>query len=217
MKTKKLLVELIEYLELFEQVVPGAETMGMTAFLAFVESMHGEAGREKAPETIEADIARHLSLLHRYSRSYIKRALAVSDCLQSEEEYTYLVCLMRGEALTKTELHQRNGLEKTTGAEVLRRLRRHELISEEPAPDDRRSVLVRITPRGRAELMRVFPTLRTAADVLTAPLDAGQREIMLRLLEGMTDIHSELASSHRDASLADYAAALGIERPHSHG
>lgn len=210
MKSKQLLIKLIEYLELFEQVVPGSETMGMSAFIAFADSLEQSSRTDVSMQPIAVGIARHLSLLHRYSRSYIKRALSESEFLQSEEEYTYLVCLMSGEALSKTELHQRNGLEKTTGAEVLRRLARYGLISQEPAPDDKRSILVRISPKGRAELMKVFPHLRLAADVLTAPLGDGPSVVMLRMLEHMTAIHANLAQTHRDASLQGCMEVLKV-------
>lgn len=210
MQSKRLLIQLIEYLELFEQTVPGATDMDLGAFLAFADSLHQQQS-QPLPQA-EVSIARQLSLLHRFSRSYIKKALAASDYLQSEEEYTYLVCLMRGDALTKTELHQRNGLEKTSGAEVIRRLSKHRLIQEEPAPNDKRSILVRITPQGHAELMRVFPQLRLAADILASPLDERQRRSLLHLLEHLTHIHSELNATLRDASLQEYHSALAPPR-----
>lgn len=217
MQSKRLLLELIEYIDLFERSVPDAHEMGMESFLAFAHSLHSSSvepgphrhNPEHHPQgTEEVDIARSLSLLHRFSRSYIKRALQCSQYLQSEEEYTYLVCLMSGIPLSKTELHQRNGLEKTSGAEVLRRLKKHGLIIETPAEQDKRSILVSITPEGRGELMKIFPDLRLAASVLSGPLDERQRSTLHHLLTHLTDTHARLIATLRDAPLSDYAASL---------
>lgn len=219
MQSKRLLMELIEYLDLFENNVPDAHEMGMEGFLAFAHSLHSsslEGTNRHNPlhhphGTQEVDIARSLSLLHRFSRSYIKRALQKSQFIQSEEEYTYLVCLMSGQPLTKTELHQRNGLEKTSGAEVLRRLKRHGLIIETPAQQDKRSVLVSITPQGRGELMKMFPDLRLAASILSAPLGERQRSTLHHLLMQLTDAHAHLVANLRDAPLSDYAQTIQEE------
>lgn len=219
MQSKHLLLELIEYLDLFEASVPDAHEMGMEGFLAFAHSLHA-ASQEGASRhnphhhphgTQEVDIARSLSLLHRFSRSYIKRALQRSQHLQSEEEYTYLVCLMSGQPLTKTELHQRNGLEKTSGAEVLRRLRQHGLIIETPAEQDKRSILVSITPAGKGELVKIFPELRLAASVLSAPLGERQRSTLHHLLTQLADTHARLNATLRDAPLSEYASAIEEE------
>lgn len=197
MRSKQLMIELLEYIDLFEQTVEASDEMGMEAFLAFVNSLHLDRASqrrhtERSPSMAEVEIARHLSLLHRYSRSYIKAALSASEHLQTEEEYTYLVSLMAHESLTKTELHQLNGLEKTSGAEVIRRLKRYGLIEEHPDPRDGRSVCVSIRPEGRAELMKVFPRLRLAAAILSAPLQKDQQNSLLFLLKHLCSRHSSL-------------------------
>lgn len=130
----------------------------------------------------EVSIARHLSLLHRYSKGYIKRALMASELLQSEEEYSYLASLISGKPQTKTELNTLNAMEKTSGAEIIRRLVAKGLAEERPDERDRRSVLVTITPQGRAELMKVFPQLHTAALLLSAPLQEQQQATLDFLL-----------------------------------
>lgn len=221
MKSKKLLLELINYLELFEELVPNIEEMELGSFLTFVDTVHRQdkSELEVRPGTVEANIARHLSLLHRYSRSYIKRALQTSEALQTEEEYTYLVCLMGRNGLTKTELNLLNGLEKTTGSEVMRRLRKHSLIDEQPDERDKRSIRVYITPKGRAELMRVFPMLHVAARMLSAPLDERQMNTLHFLLERLVAQHSAFARGADAPALAVYAHNLEQGKPltNAHG
>ncbi|WP_044189058.1 MarR family winged helix-turn-helix transcriptional regulator [Porphyromonas sp. COT-290 OH860] len=195
MKSKRLLLELVEYLDLFESLVPDAEQMGMRSFLTFVESMlpiHKDTSDPRADAApADVGIARHLSLLHRYSKAYIKKALAESEYLQTEEEYTYLVCLLNDNGLTKSELNSRNGMEKTSGGEVMRRLKRDGLIEEFPSENDRRSIRVFITPKGKGELFKVFPKLHMAAKLLSSPLSQHQRKNLLFLLEHLTQEQSQ--------------------------
>lgn len=208
MKTKKLLLELIDLIDSFEATVPDADTMGLDAFLAYALSLRNDSQStyvSQTPHTDEATIAQMLSLLYRISRSYTKRALQES-LLQSEEEYTYLVSLLSSGAVSKTELNLRNALERTTGNEMLRRLQRSGLIVEMDDPRDGRQKLVEITPQGRAELMRIFPKLREVAALLSASLDDGQKLYLKNILSQITNEHLAMMKELRDAPLETYIA-----------
>ena len=221
MKSKRLLTELLDYIELFEQSFPNDEELSMKSFLIFVQSM--QEGAEGSPTSTmrpanmgqqrEVSIARHLSLLHRYSKSYIKRALMASDLLQSEEEYSYLASLMSGKRQTKTELNTLNAMEKTSGAEIIRRLVAKGLAEERPDERDRRSVLVTITPQGRAELMKVFPQLHTAALLLSAPLQEQQQATLDFLLHYLCGALSTLPPAKSDSDLAELLSTLRAGAP----
>ena len=215
MKSKRLLTELLDYIDLFEQSFPEEEELTLKSFLVFVESMHeGEhALRASSAETStppphsrtprEVSIARHLSLLHRYSKGYIKRALFASEHLQSEEEYSYLASLFNGVPHSKTELNSLNAMEKTSGAEIIRRLVAKGFAEERPDERDRRSVLVSITPRGRAELMKVFPQLHTAAQLISAPLEERQQATLDFLLKYICQALSTLPMAKSDTDLGE--------------
>lgn len=220
MKSKRLLTELLDYIELFEQSFPNDEELSMKSFLIFVQSM--QEGTEESPTSAirpkmgqqrEVSIARHLSLLHRYSKGYIKRALMASDLLQSEEEYSYLASLMSGKPQTKTELNTLNAMEKTSGAEIIRRLVAKGLAEERPDERDRRSVLVTITPQGRAELMKVFPQLHTAALLLSAPLQEQQQATLDFLLHYLCGALSTLPPAKNDSDLAELLSTLRAGAP----
>ncbi|MBF1364022.1 MAG: MarR family transcriptional regulator [Porphyromonadaceae bacterium] len=221
MKSKRLLTELLDYIELFEQSFPNDEELSMKSFLIFVQSM--QEGAEASPTSAmrpanigqqrEVSIARHLSLLHRYSKGYIKRALMASDLLQSEEEYSYLASLMSGKPQTKTELNTLNAMEKTSGAEIIRRLVAKGLAEERPDERDRRSVLVTITPQGRAELMKVFPQLHTAALLLSAPLQEQQQATLDFLLHYLCGALSTLPPAKSDSDLAELLSTLRAGAP----
>ena len=212
MKTKEILLELIELLGSFEEVVGDSKMMTLESFLSYAVSMRKseqELEEEVNPNaTDEAYIARMLSLIYRYGRGYTKKALQVSPYLQSEEEYTYLLCLMNGEAMSKGELHLCNGLERTTGSEMLRRLQKHGLIEEEIDPIDKRQRLVRITPRGRAELAKIFPNLKLVAQIISAPLDERQKMFLKGVLVQLHKEHSKVVLSLKDETLQEILALL---------
>ena len=93
MRSKRLLTELLDYLELFEEAFPSEQELSLQSFIAFASSLlHDRPTLQNTPTPLshEVSIARQLSLLQRYSRSYIKRALAVSQLLQSEEELSLI-------------------------------------------------------------------------------------------------------------------------------
>ena len=198
MKTKEILLELIELLESFEEVVGDSNMMTLESFLSYAVSMRKseqELEEDVNPNaTDEAYIARMLSLIYRYARG--------------EEEYTYLLCLMNGEAMSKGELHLRNGLERTTGSEMLRRLQKHGLIEEEIDPVDKRQRLVRITPQGRAELAKIFPNLKLVAQIISAPLDERQKMFLKGVLVQLHKEHSKLVLSQKDETLQELLALL---------
>lgn len=206
MKTKRILVELLEIIDSFENTVPNAEEMSLDSFLTYALSLRLDGERQhisKTPSSDEATIAQMLSLLYRISRSYTKRALQES-LLQSEEEYTYLVCLLGSGRITKTELNLRNALERTTGNEMLRRLQRSGLILEMEDPNDKRQKLVEITSKGREELMKVFPQLKQVASLLSSNLDDGQKLYLKNILTQMSNQHLEMMRELRDAPLDSY-------------
>lgn len=212
MKTKDILLELIELLGSFEETLGNAEDMSLESFLSYAVSIR-KSEQDFAEDTMhsktdEAYIARMLSLIHRFSRGYTKKALMRSECLQTEEEYTYLVCLMDGQAKSKGELHTANGLERTTGSEMLRRLQRYGLIHEFVDPKDKRQRLVQITPEGRQELVSVFPGLRDVAQIISAPLDDRQKVFLKAVLVQMSKAHSDAIGVLKDAPLEDYMTYL---------
>ncbi len=210
MKHKKLLIELIDYLDAFESVHEGARyEPDIKDFADFLLWRSEKKKQEEERVTVEQrraasakDTARGISLLHRYSRFYIKKALADSP-LQTEDEYTYLVCLMGGESMTKTELNNLNAMEKTSGAEVMRRLLKANLIQQRPDEEDRRSMRVSITPEGRKVLLNLFPNLRLCADTLVSALSDEQLIAFDHLLWLLCERHNEIFTAKHDVDLRE--------------
>lgn len=214
MRSKKLLIELLNYIELFEESVQHKDESNVENFIHFTHDLLAKqkslpkAYNKSEQDMCNAGIAKDISMLHRYSRTYIKKALIASEHLQTEDEYTYLVTLMAQNGLTKTELNNRNGLEKTSGSEIIRRLRKYELIEEEPNAKDKRSVRVFITDKGRRELAAIFPMLRLSANTLTAPIDDDQKETLRLILRNLCSAHANIFPMRNDLSLDQTYEAL---------
>ena len=104
-------------------------------------------------------------------------------------------------------------MEKTSGAEIIRRLVAKGLAEERPDERDRRSVLVTITPQGRAELMKVFPQLHTAALLLSAPLQEPQQATLDFLLHYLCGALSTLPPAKSDSDLAELLSTLRAGTP----
>lgn len=211
MKYKNLLFELIEYLDAFESLLGGnTDEPEIKEFADFL-SWRCEKKKRQEEESFTAEkrraveaknIARKISLLHRYSRFYLKKALADSR-LQTEDEYSYLACLLNRESLTKTELNNLNAMEKTSGAEVMRRLLKANLIEQHPDKVDRRSMRVSITPEGKRTVINLFPNLRLCADILISTLSDEQVVAFNYLLSLLCDSHSKMFTEKHDESLRD--------------
>ena len=188
MKSKKLLIEIIELLEQFEKTTPSREEEhSLDKFILFLQQRR--TTKEDRNDTVR--IAQNISFLHRYSKFYIKKALKGS-LLQTVDEYTYLVALFNEESLSKTEINNRNVIEKTSGNEVMRRLLKAKLIGERRDEDDRRRMRVFITEKGRAELSKVFPGLWKSATMLSGALSPPEKESFLQASDKLCDFHKDI-------------------------
>ena len=97
-------------------------------------------------------------------------------------QYGLLTALaIRGD-LDQVSLAEELGLDRTTTAEVLRRLEARRLVSRNPNPDDRRAKLARITPQGRKLMGAMFRSMQRAQDRLCAPLSQKERDVFMQTL-----------------------------------
>lgn len=100
-------------------------------------------------------------------------------------EYDVLAALSRsgpGYRLTPTELYRRVLVTSATMTERLDRLEKRKLIQRRPASRDRRSVLVELTPAGRAAFDQAHPDLLAAEAELLEGLTPHDRTALAGLL-----------------------------------
>jgi len=103
-------------------------------------------------------------------------------------EYDVLAALRRSGApyqLTPTELYRDTIVTSATMTERLDRLEQRRLIRRQPAPGDRRSILVTLTPQGQTLIDRASGDLLAAEATLLEGLTPGERSTLATLLAAL--------------------------------
>jgi DNA-binding MarR family transcriptional regulator len=77
-------------------------------------------------------------------------------------------------------------LDKSTAAPIVERLRQRGLLEVERDSVDKRRKVLRITPEGRALVVRTSPLAVEVGDRMLAPLLPEEQELLLSFLERMT-------------------------------
>jgi len=113
-------------------------------------------------------------------------------------QYAILSVLYGGEEFDQFSLSKAVGIDRTSGADVIKRLVRRGLASREPSLEDRRARIVRITDAGRAFVRQVRPKMEEAQDRFVSPLDPEELNEFNRLLH-------KLIKANNDASRAPMA------------
>lgn len=102
-----------------------------------------------------------------------------------------LSVLQGGEEMDQLTLSTSVGIDRTSGADVIRRLERRGLVTRMPSEFDRRAKIVKITDAGKVFIRRVRPRMARAQDRLIAPLDDDEREEFFRLINKLVDANNE--------------------------
>ncbi|SNT73418.1 MarR family winged helix-turn-helix transcriptional regulator [Paracoccus seriniphilus] len=110
-------------------------------------------------------------------------------------QYAMLSVLYSGEEFDQLSLSKAVGIDRTSGADVIKRLVRRGLATREPSEADRRAQVVRITEEGRVFVRQVRPLMEEAQDKFVSPLTKEERKVFMRLL-------SKLIKANNDASRA---------------
>ncbi|MCV2866311.1 MarR family winged helix-turn-helix transcriptional regulator [Albidovulum sediminicola] len=102
-----------------------------------------------------------------------------------------LSVLQGGEEMDQLTLSTSVGIDRTSGADVIRRLERRGFLTRMASEFDRRAKIVKITDEGKKFIKRVRPNMVRAQDRLIAPLDDEEREEFFRLINKLVDANNE--------------------------
>ena len=97
-------------------------------------------------------------------------------------EYTILFGLGLRDGVSASDLSVSYGYPKNTLSRAIHRLIARGMIRREARNGDRRSYLLRLTPRGRALYVKTLPEFVAMQDGMLAPLSAKERETLSVLL-----------------------------------
>jgi DNA-binding MarR family transcriptional regulator len=198
-----LLTALLPLLDTFEKAFPGEHDPQRFATWLLARQLPAEASlSEESPttsdkETDEAHLVRHLFFLHRYARSYGRKALE-SSALGSVDEFLYLAFLEKFGPMGKTDLIQRNRHEKPTGMEIIRRLLDLGLVIQTDDPHDRRSKTLSLTTAGTALLEQATPDMQKIFRLMAGNLSAVERFQLMQMLDKLERFHQVVQARLRE-------------------
>ncbi len=106
-------------------------------------------------------------------------------------QYGMLTVLRRGEEMDQLTLSSSVGVDRTSGADVVKRLVARGLLRREPSRVDRRAKIIRITEAGRALVEQVRPDMTRAQERLLAPLSAEEQKLFEELLRRLVEANND--------------------------
>lgn len=98
-------------------------------------------------------------------------------------QFGLLTVLRDGQVLDQVSLSTKVGIDRTSGADVIKRLQRRGLVERFASSQDRRAMLVRITAEGRHLLSEMQPAMQSAQARLIAPLSEHEQLLFTELMQ----------------------------------
>jgi DNA-binding MarR family transcriptional regulator len=148
------------------------------------------------------DISILIVLMNRYAKWYIKKVLRDS-LLQTPDEFSFLISLMTYDSLNKSELINKQIMEKTSGTEVINRLVKRGMIFETADQNDKRSIRVSITKSGREEILRILPLMSKVTEIVVGNLNGEEINTLSYLLKKLDYFHNDIYINKRGETLSD--------------
>ena len=103
----------------------------------------------------------------------------------SSESFSFLYHLNLVDSYRKMELINIHLLEPPSGIEVLKRLSRKELIEEFDDSDDKRAKRVRISEKGKKEIVRTKGKMQKVFEIMTAKMSLNEKLHIISFLRKM--------------------------------
>jgi DNA-binding MarR family transcriptional regulator len=155
----------------------------------------------------ENEICKQVLLLGRYSKQLIRKGLADFPEL-ANEEFTYLYRLKDEPNLTKIQLIERNGHEKQTGTQIIKRLLEHQLIEEKNDLEDKRSKRLNITEKGKDFFHRSVDKVNMTSRILAGKLENNEKTELLEMLRKMNDFHSHIYFQYKNFNIDEISETI---------
>jgi len=216
METKEILIDLIKYLDEYEcETEKTGSNLNFSDFLGFLNSKHSpenvkinelkgdyegfDYNEQNGPAT---DISVLIVLLFRYAKGYIRKALKNSP-IKTADEFSFLITLMTYRNLSKSELIQKQVMEKTSGTEIINRLIKLGLMEQSDNESDKRSIVVNMTDYGRAEIYKILPQMQMVSQIVTGNLNETEKSTLAYTLRKLDYFHNDIFINKKDVELND--------------
>ena len=124
-----------------------------------------------------------LALLHRANQLATERfAETLGDSDLTARQVQVLAAIDRNEGLSQTDIVATTGIDRSTLADIVRRLSKRKLIERKRSKDDARAYMVKLTEAGRKALANGKPALGSVENGLLAALPVKQRAELVAIL-----------------------------------
>jgi DNA-binding MarR family transcriptional regulator len=197
-----LLSELIPLVAEFEATNQKVE---MKSFLQYAAQKNAAAEKplmDDDGQKLSNQLGFFLNYLFRFFKGYTKVALRNSS-ISTADDFIFLATLSREPSMRKTDLIKNNMMETPSGIEVIKRLLKNGLVSELADPEDKRSIRLQLTEKGRNELYIIFGEMNKVGAVLSGNLNTAEIQQLHGLLE-------KLFTHHQLIKDTDYSAGLEV-------
>lgn len=148
----------------------------------------------------ENEICKQVLLLGRYSKLLIRKGLGDFPEL-ANEEFTYLYRLKDEPDLTKIQLIERNGHEKQTGTQIIKRLLEAGFLEEKNDEDDKRSKRLNMTKKGEEIFHASVSHVNLTSKILSGTLNDDEKDEFLKILKKLNEFHSHIYADYKSATI----------------
>jgi DNA-binding MarR family transcriptional regulator len=166
----------------------------LESFIIWLNSrLFSEGHAEKtqhSTEMLDMELSFLLVMQSRYYKTYAKKVLGESE-LSSPDSFSFLYHLSLTASYRKMELIKMHLLEPPSGIEVLKRLFNKGFISEFADADDKRAKRIKITEKGKKELLRIMPKMEEVFHLMTADMSLNEKLHAVGFLKQMNDFHAK--------------------------
>jgi MarR family transcriptional regulator, lower aerobic nicotinate degradation pathway regulator len=208
-----LLKQIVEQVEDYEKGKKTGDDLNLTDFAQFLNQKtqppHAESTRLHAPIVFEggeivtsdnSELGTLVSLMYRYVKIYAKRAMENSP-LNNVDDFSYLIILLAHGAMSKTELISHNAHEKTTGMEIIKRLKKLGFLAQTAAPTDGRSQFVSISATGQLVLFPLLMEMRKVSTIANGNLTKTELQTLVGLLHKLETFHKDVLNHEKTVDL----------------
>lgn len=148
----------------------------------------------------ENEICKQVLLLGRYSKLLIRKGLGDFPEL-ANEEFTYLYRLKDEPFLTKIQLIEKNGHEKQTGTQIIKRLLEAGFLEEKNDKDDKRSKRLNLTKKGEEVFHASVSNVNLISKILSGKLDKVEKNEFLRILKKLNEFHYHIYVDYKNSNI----------------
>lgn len=148
----------------------------------------------------ENEVCKQVLLLGRYSKLLIRKGLGDFPEL-ANEEFTYLYRLKDEPFLTKIQLIEKNGHEKQTGTQIIKRLLEAGFLEEKNDKDDKRSKRLNLTKKGEEIFHASVSNVNLISKILSGKLSDSEKSEFLKILRKLNEFHSHIYTDYKSADI----------------